>query len=491
MEGNVMGFIATLAVKVIADTQSYEKSMEGAKSKAASIGKAMVKTGAVMTAGLTLPIVAIGVAAVNMASDVEESVSKVNTLFGESADEVVSWSETTATAYGIAKADALDYAGELGNVLLAQGLSGDSAADLSVEMVELAADMASFNNASPEETFAAIQAGAIGSSEPLRKYGVVISAASVNQKALEMTGKATTAELTEQDKTLARLKLIVEQTTAAHGDFAKTSDGLSNSTKIAQASFKDIGAELGQQLLPIGLKLIGWVQRAITWFDNLTEGNKKVILIVIGLVAAIGPLISIIGGLIGIFTTVSAITIPTFLVAAGPILLIVGAIIAIIALLLIAWKNDWGGIQAKTKAVVDFLRTMITRFIDKWKVDFERGKEFVASLSEGFVNAFEGIKKAIGWVIDKIKILIDWFSKIKVPDILTGKSPSPFEVSLRGIGSAIDDLNTKQIPGLASGLGAVGGAASNINNYYLNYSGVESTEMDIEGHLNRLMLMRR
>jgi hypothetical protein len=483
-----MGFIGTLAVKVIADTKDYEKNIEGAKKKASQIGGSMMKVGGIMTAGLTAPIIGAGIAAMNMASDVDESISKVNTLFAGSADGVVKWSDTTAEGFGIAKADALEYAGELGNVLIAQGLAGDEAADMAVDMVELAADMASFNNASPEETFAAIQAGAIGSSEPLRKYGVVIMEASVQQKALEMTGKATKDELTEQDKTMARLKLITEQTAAAHGDFAKTSDGLANSTRIAQASFKDAAAELGKNLLPIGIKVIGMVQKAISWFNNLTEGQKRVITIVIAVVAAIGPLIAIIGGLISVISAAIPIVGAIAAVLTFPLIAIIGAVIAIVALLVTAWKRDWGGIQGKTKAVVAWLKTTFDNLISWIKFLWEKGSDYFNQFKDKVTDALDGIRKAIQWVIDKAKKLLEFLGIIKVPNALERHSPSPMEESLLAVADAMDEVNKRTLPGFM--VGELAGSTSNVT-YELNYQGVQSTEQGITGHLDRLRLMRR
>ena len=56
-----------------------------------------------MTKYVTLPIAAAGVAAIKMASDMQETMSKVDVVFGDNADEVKAWGDTTIDTIGMAK----------------------------------------------------------------------------------------------------------------------------------------------------------------------------------------------------------------------------------------------------------------------------------------------------------------------------------------------------------------------------------------------------
>ena len=72
-----------------------------------------------------------------------------------------------------------------------------------------------------------------GEAEPLRQYGVLLDDASLRQAALELGIISTTKNaLTPQQKVLAAQALIYQQTGTAQGDFARTSDGLANKTRI-------------------------------------------------------------------------------------------------------------------------------------------------------------------------------------------------------------------------------------------------------------------
>jgi hypothetical protein len=90
----------------------------------------------------------------------------------------------------------------------------------------------------------------------LRKFGVLLNDATLKNAALELGLISTTKNaLTPQQKVLAAQKVIYEQTTAAQGDFARTSGGLANQTKILRAELENTKLIIGEALLPIVLEL--------------------------------------------------------------------------------------------------------------------------------------------------------------------------------------------------------------------------------------------
>lgn len=194
--------------------------------------------------------------AVNAASDLNESLNKTNVAFANSAQEILDWSRTSATAFGQSRGQALEAAASFGLLFRTMGLTSEASADMSIQLTELASDLASINNISPEEALIKLRAGLVGEIEPLRTVGVLLSANVVEQKALALGLAETTAEITEQDKVLARYQLILDQTTLAQGDFARTSDELANSQRILAAQIEDSSARFGQALLPLRLAFV-------------------------------------------------------------------------------------------------------------------------------------------------------------------------------------------------------------------------------------------
>lgn len=291
----------SLLVKLGLDSAEMDRGLAKAETNVGksmkSMGKTMMMAGGIMTAGLTLPIVAMGVKMVSSASNMEESLNKVNVVFGESASEIKAWASTAAKSMGMSNQQALEAAGTYGNLFQAMGLGLKPAADMSKAIVGLAADMASFNNASPEETLLALRSGLSGEMEPLKKYGVALNEAAMKSMALSMGLGDNILALTEAEKVQIRYAIIVKQTSMAQGDFARTSEGLANTTRIAKAQLADMSAILGTQLLPIGLKVVTFVSDLVGKFSALTSGQQKAIVMTLGVVAAIGPLVTIVGAL--------------------------------------------------------------------------------------------------------------------------------------------------------------------------------------------------
>lgn len=190
---------------------------------------------------------------VGAASDLNETVSKTGVVFAENSAAVLAWAENASSALGQSRQGALDAASTFGNLFVSMGMSSGPSAEMSMNLVQLASDLSSFNNISPEEALEKLKAGMLGSAEPMQSLGVNMTAAMVSAKGLEMGLAATTEELTPAMLAQARYALILEQTKTAQGDFARTSDGLANQQRIVDAQWKDLSATIGQGLLPVQL----------------------------------------------------------------------------------------------------------------------------------------------------------------------------------------------------------------------------------------------
>jgi hypothetical protein len=179
------------------------------------------------------------------------------------------WGASAASALGQSKNEAIGAAATFGNLFVAMGLTDGKAAGMSKQMVELSADLASFNNTTTEDAITAIGAALRGESEPIRRYGVLLNEATLKAKAFEMGLSDGKAVLDPVTKALASYQVILEQTTVAQGDFARTSEGLANSMKMANAQFEDAKASIGEMLLPAVAAASGWIAEALASFNEL------------------------------------------------------------------------------------------------------------------------------------------------------------------------------------------------------------------------------
>jgi hypothetical protein len=187
--------------------------------------------------------------AIKAASNMEESLSKVNVVFGKGARDVEKFASSAAKNLGQSKQAVLEAAGVFGTFGKAAGLAGTDLALFSNDFTQLATDLASFNNTTPEEAVQAIGAALRGESEPLRRYGVLLNDATLKQEAMTLGIYDGKGALTSQQKILAAQSAIFKQTGDAQGDFMRTSDGLANSTRTLSATFKDLQAKFGAAFL--------------------------------------------------------------------------------------------------------------------------------------------------------------------------------------------------------------------------------------------------
>jgi hypothetical protein len=181
------------------------------------------------------------------------------------------WSTETATKIGIASDKALEFAGVFGNMLKPMGFATDKAAAMSTRLVDLAADMASFNNASPEDTLKALQSGLAGQVRPLRQFGVFLDQARIKQEALNLGLYSGKGNLDASAKAAASYAIILKDTKDAQGDFARTSDGLANQQRILKAQISDLEAKIGEALLPVVLKVTKQMNK---WAESALHSKR-------------------------------------------------------------------------------------------------------------------------------------------------------------------------------------------------------------------------
>ena len=460
--------ISSLLVALGLDISEFKKGLADAKGEAQS-GGSSIASGLSNVGGIAVASIAtVGAAAVGFvastigpASDLNETMSKVDVVFGSSAKSVQAFGDTAANSMGMTKNAALTAAGTYGNLFRSMGMTTDTSANMSTGLVKLAGDLASFNNMDPTEVMDSLRSGLSGMTEPLKKLGANINEATLKQKAMQMglwDGKGT---MDAASKAQATYALIMEQTTLAQGDFGRTSGGVANQQRIMAANFEDLQAKIGTGLLPMMsalsttlLKLFNspevqagiatitqgiadfaaWVvaniPTAIAGFESLVawfRANPGVI------VAALG----VIGVAIATFAVTSAISLWAVVAPLLPIIAIIALIGAAIYLLYLAWTNDWGGIQEKTAAVVGFVKGLI-----------DGAMKFINDLTTGKLGVVSEVWKTT-W--DTIRLVFDtWWKNLQLifkafGDLFSGNWRA-FGEDLRGIW----DNSWKLLVGLVS-----------------------------------------
>ena len=235
------------------DLQRLQAQVDGDTGQAfARMGTTAKVAGAAIASGMAVA----GYAALNFtkeaigaASDLAESQSKVSVVFGDQARIVQEWAKSSALAFGQTEQQALEAAGTYGNLFQAFGLTQRAAQDMSMTMVELAADLASFNNTSIDDAIEALRSGLSGETEPLKRFGIALNDNRMKAEAMALGIYDGVGALTAAQKAQAAYAVILNDTKLAQGDFERTSDGLANTMRIVQAQVKNLQTEFGTGFL--------------------------------------------------------------------------------------------------------------------------------------------------------------------------------------------------------------------------------------------------
>lgn len=360
------------------DTSQFDKAMSGIASKTQEIGSKMTDVGKKMTLGLTLPIVAGAGFAIKAASDLNETLNKVDVAFGDSSAAVKKWSETSIKSMGLAKQSALDAAALFGDMGTSMGLSRGEAAKMSMGMVQLGGDLASFKNIPFEQAQTALAGIFTGETESLKRLGIVMTETNLEQFAMTQGITKSMQEMSQAEKVNLRYAYVMDVTKNAQGDFTRTADGTANQMRMTQERFKQLSAEIGAKLLPLANRLLAWANKMFDKFQKLNPEQQKWIMIILGVVAAIGPLLLVLGTMVkgvgalvmgfkllfgGIQMIVQVFNVLRVVMLANPILLVIAAIAAGAYLIYRNWDtlkqffvSLWWGIQEVFQGFINWLQ---------------------------------------------------------------------------------------------------------------------------------------
>ena len=381
-------------------------NLKALSSQLKEVGDKMTAVGQSMTTKVTAPIVAGYTLASKYASDYEENLNKLDVAFGDNSQAVKDWANTASTEFGLSKVQATDAASAFGALGKGIGLSESEAAGMSTTLAGLSADLGSYFNVGVDESAKALEGIFTGESEALKKFGVVMTDTNLKQFAEDQG--LVWSEMDQTQKTMLRYQYVLEKTKDAQGDFARTSDGTANSTKMFQASLQDLGTAIGTNLLPIITPVIQKITELINKFQTLSPEAQKIITIVGLIVAAIGPVLMIIGTLISSIGAIAgAIGMVTL-----PMLGIVAVIAAVVAAGIYLYKN-WDVIKAKAIAFKDAVVQAFNDFKTKVTTTFNNIKSAIVTPIQTAINTVKGIiDKIKGWFPIKIGKI---FSDLKLP----------------------------------------------------------------------------
>lgn len=183
------------------------------------------------------------------AIDFNETQEKFNVSIGTSIKQATLFQNKISEAIGTSKAEMMDYQSTFKNILGGLGdFTTKQAEETSQSLTKMALDYSSLFNVSQKSALNKFQAALTGSIMPIRREsGYDVSKNAVSQKALELGVDRTYNELTETEKRLIRIMLLMEQmqNTGAFNDLARTIESPSNQLKVLKNQLQEVQIWLG------------------------------------------------------------------------------------------------------------------------------------------------------------------------------------------------------------------------------------------------------
>ena len=169
---------------------------------------------------------------------------------GNAADSGGRFAQKMENVLGIDSGEAMRNMAVFQNLTTSFGMASDKAYILSQNLTQLGYDMASFFNLRTEDSFQKLQAAISGELEPIRRLGVDISNARLQQELYNLGINKSVNSLSQADKAQLRYIAIMKQTTNAQTDMGRTLNSPANQMRILKAQIDLLGRSLGAVLIP-------------------------------------------------------------------------------------------------------------------------------------------------------------------------------------------------------------------------------------------------
>lgn len=288
--------VAAIVARLEMDTKQFEQRLDKAErsirdvedtaekgsGKMGGLASSMKGVAVAAAAGMGLNFMKGQIAgAVNAASDLDESINAMAVAAPGAADELMRMGENAASSMGISQRafnEAFVSFSAFGEKIDSSNLAGTFQ-----DYATRAGDFASVMNLDMDEALTKFRSGLAGETEPLRAFGIDLSAAAVAAYAVEKGISASASSMTEAEKVQARYGLLMQQTDKFAGDFANTSGEMANQQRILTAEWEDAQAMLGGYLIPamsaflaVLIKIVQAIPDHVTNFETGISAISRV-----------------------------------------------------------------------------------------------------------------------------------------------------------------------------------------------------------------------
>lgn len=237
--------------------EKFNNSIKKLSSSMKGLGDSVKKTASKMKSFKTELLSALGIVgglygairgiqkSIDISSDLVEVQNVVDTTFKNMSYKVEELANTSIEQFGLSELSLKQFSSRFQAMGTAMGFPINRMSDMSIELTKLTADMSSFYNVAQEDVARSLQSIFTGETEPLRKYGLDLTQATLQEWALKQGLDADMRAMSQMEKTMLRYQYVMANTTAAQGDFAKTANTWANQIRILRQQFEQLASIIG------------------------------------------------------------------------------------------------------------------------------------------------------------------------------------------------------------------------------------------------------
>lgn len=176
---------------------------------------------------------------------------------------------------GVDPTKAMTYMATIQSLGTSFGLTSDKAYILSKNLTQLAYDEGSYWNKNVAETFTAMSSAISGEIEPIRRLGIDLSQARLQQELLALGFNKQVSSLSQADKAVLRYIAIMKQTANVQGNLAQTIQSPANQIKILKAQLDMLAKSVGSLLYPAMKSILPPLIAAVQLIREFVEWVAK------------------------------------------------------------------------------------------------------------------------------------------------------------------------------------------------------------------------
>lgn len=253
-------------------TKEVKEQLEGIGEDSKSAGekaggelangfKKLAKT--IAASAIIKEIVDIGKEAIELGSNLEEVQNVVDVTFTTMSNKVNKFAKDAKKTAGLSETMAKQYVGTFGAMAESFGFVEGEAYEMSTALTQLTGDVASFYNLSQDEAYTKLKSVFTGETESLKDLGVVMTQTALDAYAMANGFNKVTADMTEQEKVALRYQFVMDQLSAASGDFVRTQEGWANQSRMLTLQLESVMATMGTGLIQLLSPALEFINNSI------------------------------------------------------------------------------------------------------------------------------------------------------------------------------------------------------------------------------------